>query len=331
MSVTENAAPMAGFDLKSYYDRFDEVSRARFGRTYNIRRLQEHFAYLRRPTNWLSSGHVMKLFDAEPTPYTRYWPRPDGRVLDRELKMERVFLAPFSAPGREIVQRLLRVLHSLEMASLILRLTYPEYFAVFSSPVAGLLQIQRAAATDLYLEFCSELAEWQRRFRLASVADAEMGLWAYQYISSTAGRNGAGESARKDFDEDVWIQRRRLRQALRPFLNRYGPLEFARLMAEIDPKMAGKLAGEEYERILRCAARQFYPGLRVAQKGWADALISLLAQDGQITLEEKTMLRRVWEARNLAVHPEGNLSAAEVENMIEAIERIRTRCEGGTK
>ncbi|MGH9468921.1 MAG: hypothetical protein ACRD1N_01100 [Terriglobia bacterium] len=314
---------MADFDLRSYCERFDEVSRARFGKSYDLRALQSKFAYLRQPVNWLSVGHVMKLFECEATPYTRYWPRPDARAIDRELKSERVRLAPFAPPGREMIHRLLCVLHNLGAVSLILRLTYPECFAVFSVPVASLLQVQRPGATELYLEFCAELAEWQKRFRIPTVAETEMGLWAFHHLSVT--HNGAGEGAGKAFDADIWIQRRRLRQALRPFLDKYGPLELARLLAEVNPKIAGKIAGEEHERLLRSAARQFYPGLREGHKGWADALLGLLAQDGHISLEEKTILRKVWAARNQAVHPEGALSSAEVENMIDAIERIDAR------
>ena len=316
---------MAVFNLQSYRDRFPEAAQAAFGRSYNFGALEKDYAYLRRESNWLSVGHVLSLFDLSRTPYARYWPRPDEKQLDEVLKRERLRLAPLGGSGRNLAQRLVEILRNLGLASLILRLTYPERFATFSVAVATLLQVQRSNTVELYMAFCGELREWQSHFRMSSVAETEMALWTYYQIAAAAPQNGAGEEARKSFDADLWVQRRRLGQVLRPFIRKYGPLELARLLAEEDPRLAGKIAGEEHERLLRCAARRFYPHFTVGQKGWADALISLLAQDNLISLEEQTTLRRVWRLRNQAVHPDGHLALEDVENMIDSIERICQR------
>jgi|SRR5579875_718129 len=316
---------MAGLNLQSYRDRFPEVAHAFFGRSYNFRALEKSYAYLRQEANWLSVGHVLSLFDLSRTPYAHYWPRPDEKRLDDVLKRERIRLAPLNGSGKHLAQRLVEILHNLGLASLILRFTYPEKFATFSVAVANLLQVQRPNTVELYIAFCDELREWQKHFKMSSVADTEMGLWALYQITAAAPQNGSGEEARKSFDADIWIQRRRLGQTLRPFMRKYGPLELARLLAEENPRLAGKIAGEEHERLLRCAACRFYPHFRPAQKGWADALISLLAQDGLISLEEQTTLRRIWRLRNQAVHPHGQLALEEVENMIDSIERICQR------
>lgn len=313
---------MAGFNLQIYRDRFPEAAQAAFGRSYNFRALEKNYAYLRQESNWLSVGHVLSLFDLNRTPYARYWPKPDEKKLDEILKQERIRLTPLDDSGRKLAHRLIGTLHNLGLASLILRLTYPERFAIFSVAVASLLQVQRSNMVELYMAFCDELAEWRNHFKMDSVAETEMALWTFHQIAAGALQNGAGEEARKSFDADLWIQRRRLGQTLRPFIRKYGPLELARLLAEEDPRLAGKIAGEEHERLLRCAARRFYPCFTVGHKGWADALISLLAQDGLISLDEQTTLRRIWRLRNQAVHPEGQLAIEEVENMIDGIERI---------
>jgi hypothetical protein len=318
---------MAGFDLQSYRDRFSEASRALFGRTYSFQTLEKNFAPLMRESSWLTIGHIMTLYDPTQTPYARYWPRPDAKQLDLTLKKERVSLVSLAGSEWDVAPRVLRVLHNLGLASLVLRFTYPERFAVFNASVASLLQVQRPGTLDLYMAFCKELSEWQRHFRMANVAETEMALWAFFHLSSMTDQNGDAAGARQTFDADIWIQRRRLSQALGPFLRKYGPLELARLLVEENPKLAGKLAGEEHERLLRCAARQFYPHFNARQKGWAETLLNLLAQDNRISLEEKIMLRKVWNARNQAVHPEGKLDASEVENMIDAIERICCRWE----
>ncbi|HEX5483252.1 MAG TPA: hypothetical protein VFZ08_11570 [Terriglobia bacterium] len=321
---------MADFNLQHYRDRFPAVSQSLFGRTFNFPALEKKFSYLRDGSNWLSIGHILPLYDPAQTPYTRYWPRPDAKQLDSALRKDRVRLAPLERDEKAVVERLLRLLHNLGLVSLILRFTYPERFAIFSTPVAHLISVQRPGILDFYMAFSAELREWQQHFRMATAAETEIALWTFHHLSSAAGQNGSAEAARQAFETDLWIQRRRLARVLRPFMQRYGPLELARLLAEEDPKLAGKIAGEEHEKLLKSAARQFYPHISLRQKGWAEAVISLLAQDGRISLEEKTALRRIWSARNQAVHPDGWLDLAQIENMIDGIERICRRWQEDT-
>lgn len=315
---------MAGFNLRAFLEAFPEVSRAVFGQTFNLRKLERDFAYLRKESNWLTIGHVTKLLDPTSVPHARNWPSPDIKHLDAVLRERRLHLAPLDG-DKSVVGNLLRTLHNLGLVSVILRLVYPEKYAIFSGPVANLLQVQHAGAIDLYLAFCQELLEWQKHFRMGTVAETETALWCFYHISNHAGERA--EDAREAFEADIWIQRRRLARVLDPFLRRYGPLELARLLAEANPKLAGKIAGEEYERMLLAAAAAFYPAISVRNKGWAVTVINLLAQDGHVPLEEKVILHRVWGVRNAAVHGEGAPGLAEIENMIDSIERISRRWE----
>jgi len=104
--------------------------------------------------------------------------------------------------------------------------------------------------------------------------------------------------ARWNLRIDIWIQRRRWGQVLRPFRQQYGPLEAGsnphRGMAQSWP---GKIAGEEYERLLRCATRQYYRGMKLGVKGSVEILFGRLEEDGHISLEDKSLLRRIWETR----------------------------------
>jgi hypothetical protein len=127
---------------------------------------------------------------------------------------------------------------------------------------------------------------------------------------------------RTAFDADIWIQRRRVAQVLRPFLNKYGPLELARILVYEDPNLAGMIAGVEYERLLRFAARRLCGGLKLYVKGAVEILFDKLLEDERITGGDRTLLRRAWSTRCAAVHPESILTSEEVENMIDIIERI---------
>jgi hypothetical protein len=306
-------------DLKNYLDRFGEVCQSKFGQTYDFSKLEKTFTYLRSEDQWLVAKHVEKAFDPRNTPFARYWPQPNLKNLDQILRQARVKLAPLPLDPRSLIQTLLTIFHIAGTASLLLRFTYPERFGVFSTPVINLLQIQRPKSVELYLAYCEELRVWQEHFRLRSVAETEMALWTYQQLAS---EERLGNDA---FEQDVWIQRRRAAQVLGPFFRNYGALELARILAEESPKLAGMIAGEEYERLLRGAARRFYPSLDTQHKGWADAVIDLMVQRGYVALEEKQRLREVWRQRNNAVHPGAKLDAIQVEKMIDSVQSICSR------
>lgn len=308
------------FLLQDYLARFPEICRKKFGRTYSFRALEKDYEQLRTGKRWLVARDVLKIFDPARTPFARYWQKPNEKELDQALKSQHLSLAPLPTDSREVVERLLGVIHNTGITSLVLRFVHPERFGIFSTPVVNLLQLHRPTTVELYLAFCEELREWQEHFHLATVAETEMALWAYHELVRGPELTSEAEQARHEFDADVWIQRRRIAQALRPFLEKYGALELARILLEEHPKLAGKIAGEEYERLLRRAARQC--GVRLGVKGSVEILFDRLEHDGRISLEEKTLLRRTWETRNAAVHAEAGLTPEEVEVMIDTIERI---------
>ncbi len=307
------------FDLRKYLDKFPDVCRAKFARAYTFRALEKDFDQLRAGKRWLVARDVLKLFDPARTPFAHYWTEPKERELDAALRQSHFYMAP--APSdRDLIERLLAVIHNIGVVSLVLRFVHPDRFGIFSTPVVNLLQIHRPTTVELYMAYCDELREWQKHFKLDSVADTSTALWSFHEL--TKGPDAAPEilAAREAFDADVWIQRRRVGQALRPFFKRYGPLELARILVEEHPKLAGKVAGEEYERRLRDIARRM--GVRLGVKGSVEILFDDLEQNGYITLEQKTLLRRIWVTRNKSVHPVATLSHEEVENMIDTIQQI---------
>jgi hypothetical protein len=308
-----------GFDLRDYLLRFPDVCRSKFGRAYNFGALERDFEQLRAGKRWLVARDVLKLFEPARSPFARYWAAPPERDLDAALKKNHFYLAP--APSdRELTERLLAVVHNIGIASLVLSFVHPERFGIFSTPVINLLQIHRPTTIELYMAFCDELREWQKHFHLDSVADTSTALWTFHELTWGKSESPHSQAARAAFDADVWIQRRRVGQALRPFFKKYGPLELGRILVEENPKLAGKVAGEEYERRLRDVARRL--GVRLGVKGSAEILFDRLEQNGYITLEQKTLLRRIWATRNKSVHPVASLSQEEVENMIDTIEQI---------
>jgi len=313
---------MPGIDLKSYLERFPEVCKRKFGRTYAFRALEKKFEPLCTGNRWLAAKDVLNIFDPNATPFGRYWPKPNEKELDQVLKKARLVLGPSPADPRELVRRGLEVLHSIGLVSLVLRFVHPDRFGVFSTPIMNLLQVYRPRTIELYAAYCDELRAWKEHFRLESVADTESALWTYHELVADESRPSEISDGHGGFDADVWIQRRRVAQVLRPFLRNYGPLELARILVEEEPKLAGKIAGEEYERLLRVAARELCGGMNLNVRGAIEILFDRLAEDGFISLEDKAQLDKAWRVRNAAVHAGRPPDPEQVDNMLDAIERI---------
>src|ERR1019366_517263 len=301
---------MPGFDLKFYLDGFAEVCKQKFGRTYTFRALEKKFEPLCTGNRWLAAKDVLNIFDPTATPFGLYWPRPNEKELDQILKKSRLVLGPSPVDSRELVRRALGVLQSIGMVSLVLRFVHPDRYGVFSTPIMNLLQVHRPRTIDLYIAYCDELRAWKEHFRLESVAETETALWTYHEL--VAGETHASEisTSHAEFDADVWIQRRRVAQVLR------------RILVEEEPKLAGKIAGEEYERLLRVAARELCGGLNLNVRGAIEILFDRLAEDDNISPEDKAQLDKAWRIRNAAVHAGRPPDPEQVENMIDVIERI---------
>ena len=58
---------MPGFDLRSYLDRFPEVCKKKFGRTYSFQSLEKKFEQLRSGKRWLVAKDVLNIFDPAQT------------------------------------------------------------------------------------------------------------------------------------------------------------------------------------------------------------------------------------------------------------------------
>ena len=325
-----------GLDLKVYLEKFPEICKRKFGRTYSFSALEKRFVPLREGKRWLAARDVSQIFSHENTPFGRYWPQPNEKDLDKVLSAQRIGLGLNSQARGDLVRKLLGVFHNVGVVSLILRFTHPKFFGVFSTPVLYLVQINRAATVDLYLAYCEEMAAWARRFGIPTVAETEMAIWSFAESIKDADTNKEAADAARGFEEDLWIQRRRAAHIVGPFLRRHGRLQLARILLDEDHRLAGKIAADEYERLLSVAAVRFCGRRMPGKKGAAEQLIDELERRQRISLPEKTELRRIWETRNAAVHPDSHLPTREsVEVMIDRIQDIcmaweDVRAGGGT-
>jgi hypothetical protein len=318
-----NGVNRVPFQLSSFVSRFDEVCQQKFGRSYDLASLEKYFLDHASGKRHLTAKDVSKLFNAEITPYGKYWPRPHMKTLEENLREKRIYLGLSGGDPKALVQNLLSVFHNIGTASLLLRFVHPQQFGIFSTPIIHLLLVTRPATIDLYLAYCKELEKWCEHFKMASAAQTETALWAFAEYIKLADKDVGAASAMRAFDNDMWIQRERAAQVIRPFFRRYGRLQLARILLDEDPILSGKIAAEEYERLLNCASMHLHKKPLSRNLGAASALVDELATKGYIRLEQKTDLYSIWETRNKVVHPSGRRAEREeVDIMIDYIERI---------
>lgn len=311
------------FDLSFYFNRFGAVCEGKFGRSYDLDDLERRLAVHRDGKHLFTAKDVARVFDADATPFAKYWPRPHTKVLEEALASQRLKLAPLPAKPAELVERLLKIFHNLGTVSLILQFVYPERFAIFSTPVIHILQVTRPVLIEMYLAYCEELRVWTDHFRMSSVAASSTALWTYAEMTKQVSDDPQAAQARREFEEDIWIQRRRAAQVIRPFLRRYGRLQLAHILVEEDPAIAGKIAAEEYERLLNIASKRMYGRPLRREKGAAGQLLADLAARGIIDLALVPELQLVWELRNRVVHPDNKpVTPEEVERMVETVEQV---------
>jgi hypothetical protein len=315
------------FPLEDYdnVSRYEEVCRARFGRTYDLARIVRQFSGLCEPGHALTASQVVALFNPEETHFGHFW-RP-ACDLEQTLNPRGISLAKPAGAGKgwreDVVAAVFELLGSVEAVSVLLRCTHPEDFAVYSPPIMNLLQLPAQSPVEHYLAYCDELRVWGAHFGVSGVARTDQALWVfYEWsygpvclkVESGGGEKGA-RARRKQFENDRWVRERQAANVLRPFFYKWATIDQAECLAAIDPNLAGKIAGCEFEKRLRQAT-----GLEDEEVPSLIQIFSNAAdQDPSRRRKVKGRLRRVWKLRHRTVHGQGDLSQDEVEAMIAII------------
>jgi hypothetical protein len=305
-----------GLDLKAYLKRYHAMGERR----YDFSAIEKRFAPLREGRKWLTADDVLWLLHPDNSPFGDYWPAPNKKHLD-QLSKKRLRLGLDSQNKKDVIRGLLGVLHNIGVTSIVLRCTHPDCFGVFSTPVLNMLQVSRNSTVEIYLVYCEELSEWKSHFHLSSVAEAEMAITALVKIIKYDEKES--QAAQKSVQEDPWVQRRRAANVVRSFLKDFGPLPLARILCDEHPRLAGMIAGAEYERLLGDASVRFLKRELTSEDGANAALLRELQSRGRISKGQRVRLNEVWETRNKAVHGrELPPTVTEVNRMIDNIEKI---------
>jgi len=311
-------------DLKPYLVKYRDAGPLYYGKTYDFAKIEEGLLSVRAGRECLRPEHVLDIFNDDKTPFAKYWPRPNKDDLNK-IAASPLFLnlSPQQSPGERsaLVGRLLAVFYDIGVISIILRFVNPDRFGVISPPVFHLLQVTGVSTPDFYLAYCDELDKWKLHFRLKSVAEAEMAI--LMLAETIKGEYGEAEAkrAKAEFEQDVWVQRQRVAHAAGPTL-RFAPLHVAKILVNENPKLAGMIAGEEYERRLRFASWRFCRCELTCETGAKRKLLDRLEVDRIINAQQRQALDDVWRRRNHSAHAGHYVKPADVEKMINDIEKI---------
>lgn len=325
------------FQLKHYLDvdKYDEVCRKRFGRTYDLHKVVGKVKGLREPDRPLKAIYVLELFNPEEIHFGHFW-KP-ARDLEETLDPRCISLAqPIEADDRwrqSIVAAVFECFGSVEAASVLLRCVHPDEFAVYSPPLLNLLQLPAGPPVEHYLSYCDELRVWGAHFGTGAVADTDQALWLfYEWAYGPACLKMESKedprdarARRQEFENDKWVRERQVTTVLRPFFHKWATLDQAGCLADVDANLASKIAGCELEKRLRMAA-----GLDQDDVPSLIQTFSLqVDSDPARQREVKQRLRRAWKLRNRTVHTEGSLNPVDVNSMIETIRELLPESSNG--
>lgn len=167
---------MDKFDLKKCLACFDEAYEARYGATHNMAALERRMRPLRNGRA-ISYEDIKALVDKGYWHYGQFISIPDreslpldksANLLDQVVKNE-----------REVLWEIFNIIKNVELMSLLLHFTYPEYYGIFSPLLISELQTpQERKYVDNYLKFNEILREKRDIYGFSRVADVDHAYWA---------------------------------------------------------------------------------------------------------------------------------------------------------
>jgi hypothetical protein len=312
--------PSPNFDLQKYatVDSYNYICLKRWQRTYELTRFEPTWWTLRSGKE-LQIRHVTELFSKKNAHFGHFWEQPAD--LQQKLAAAPISLVMSdSDPSQgteeqDLVEKLFSTLESMEAASVLLRSIYPMRFGIYSPLILAFLQIPVASPVQHYLDICKELGVWRENFHLSSVGETDRALWVFYEYAYGPKHCEDYKPLRESFENDHWIRERQAFNVLHKFLKSYDTIRQAAFLAKIDPNLAGKIAGCEFERILRTVT-----GERTNTD--MRKVINLYVKKQGLPLSDGGALNWVWQRRIQTVHSKKDLGKQEVVKMIKIINRI---------
>ena len=228
---------------------YPDVTEIKYGKRYELHRIEELVAHVRR-TGKLTPEDVWKIRDNTFWIYDRHWAIPDPQAVREGLQRvsERLDFWHHLRKRELLVQTLYEVFRNIEIVSIILRFVLPEYFGIYSPPMARILEVRRGHRdTETYLNYLDNLEEIRRHYPgFRSIAEVNMAVWV---LHERVYGIHFSEEIRKSFDEDRFMEGLRLRNMAH--LLDLSDVRLARSLFPVNLRLSAQLAGFCFEQKVR--------------------------------------------------------------------------------
>ena len=293
-----------------------EVAKARYGKVQRLeiveRDVRQVLAGGGELWDAIVTLHEHRDFDAGV-----FGPLPKGE-LERALKKRDWYGRWRELRTHGLVGGLFSVYRQIEPVSMLLRFAMPDCYGIYSAPVANLLGIRplrrQTATYSAYLKSLQKLRD-ARGFE--RVADVEMALWALQLGVLERRLKGENRDApERAYKRDTKLRQMQVANLTKQLFSERPRIELAEALLAIDVRLAGQIAGIEFEQFVRK-----WTGVDVAAS--LEEAINRAPGD-------RGRLHRARRTRNRAIHPRPRaVRAHEVAHLIGAAKWVKDQLPRG--
>jgi hypothetical protein len=142
---------------------FETVSKARYGKAFNLKAIEDSLKAL-KTTRKLRCSDLQTFRNRDHWWFERYWVMPSTAEVDPLLNNVTFDFWQLSKGNegspkeRAVIDALLSAFRSIELVSIILRFIRPDSFGILSPPVERVLDVRRGSdAVETYLNYLRNL------------------------------------------------------------------------------------------------------------------------------------------------------------------------------
>lgn len=309
---------------------FQRVSRIRYGREVNFTPITEELSKLKK-AGGLTYKHLNKISEKEIWPFHKWWRWPAKVQIDEYLKKtDGLFkvlggLSKVHEEREEKEKKIIEILFyeifkHLELVSIILRFIDEENYAIYSPPVAKIINSPRGYSySSEYLNYLKELRKYRDIYNLKKVAYVDMFLWAIEVLGDE--REGILDLFHRNIEKNT--RARILNEIMKQEVFGKTDLEKAKFFLRAEAYASGaKWAGCAFEDIIRKKCRD--NDIPLKKEDGKEKELSLLIEESFMFLKRgKEELKKIVKLRNKASHPSSyKFNSSEVKRMINITEEL---------
>ncbi|MGC8500855.1 MAG: hypothetical protein ACP5OS_06740 [Leptospirillia bacterium] len=228
---------------------YPEITFKKYGKRYRLEKIEESVEHVRRE-NRLTWEDVQRIRESEEWLYDRHWAVPDPEAVRAGLsRVEgRLDFWHYHRKRETLVATLYEVFKNIEVVSVILRFVIPEHFAIYSPPMARILEVRRGLRdTDTYRNYLDNLEAIRRHTKgFSTIAQVNMAVWVlFERVYGVC----PDERIREAFDRDLFMQDLRIRNMAH--LLDLSDVRLARSLFSVNMRLSAQLGGFCFEQKVR--------------------------------------------------------------------------------